>query len=236
MREPRSVPGVAIVDYGMGNLFSVRQACAHVGLNATITSSPGDVATADGVILPGVGGMPDAMRTLQRSGLSEALVAYAQSGKPLLGICLGLQLLMTEGTEFERHQGLGIVTGSVVRFEGASLNGRRLKVPHVGWNGVRKVAGAGAVSGGRDPWAGTPLASLSEGVSMYFVHSFYVIPLEAGVCVAETQYGNVWFCSALARGSVFGCQFHPERSGPEGLRIYRNFANLVQSRLLQREF
>ncbi len=234
MREKRGVPRVAIVDYGMGNLFSVRQACSHVGLSATITSSPDDVTTADGVILPGVGGMPDAMRTLHRSGLVEALVAYAQSGKPLFGVCLGLQLLMAEGTEFERHKGLGIVNGSVIRFEHVSLNGRRVKVPHVGWNSVRKARASGA-GGGRDPWAETPFCSLSEGVQMYFVHSYYVIPLDEGVHVAETQYGNVAFCSALARANVFGCQFHPERSGSGGLRIYRDFANLVQAGLLQRE-
>lgn len=235
MPESPAGPRVAIVDYGMGNLFSVRQACTQAGLNAMITSLPEDVTAADGVILPGVGAMPDAMRTLQRLGMSDALIAFAQSGKPLLGVCLGLQLLMSEGTEFERHHGLGIVAGSVIRFEHPSRDGRQLKVPHVGWNSVRKVAGAGAPSATGDSWAGTPFAALPEGVLMYFVHSFYVVPLEQSVRVAETTYGNTRFCSALARGSVFGCQFHPERSGPAGLRVYRGFANLVRLGLPKRE-
>jgi glutamine amidotransferase len=216
-------PQIAIVDYGTGNLYNVQRACAHTGLEAAITSSPDDVLGADGVILPGVGSMPDAMAELDRTGLSEALRTVARRGTPLFGICLGMQLLMAEGTEFQEHQGLGVIAGTVTRLAGRGSEGSPLKVPHIGWNSVAPPAGATTAR-----WAGTPLASSSAGEYVYFVHSYRVVPADAGVVLAVTRYGDIEFCSALARGSVFGCQFHPERSGPHGLTMYREFAHLVR--------
>lgn len=229
MTDRTGGPVVAIVDFGMGNLFSVHEACERMGLASTITRSPETVLKADGVILPGVGAMPDAMRTLRESGLADALVQTAAEERPLLGICLGLQLLMSEGTEFEPHEGLGIIRGSVVRFEGTSPDGRRRKVPHVGWNTVQQPHER------LDAWEGTPLAGIAAGTFMYFVHSYHVVPRDLDVVVARTEYGGAEFCSALRRRNVFGCQFHPERSGPQGLHMFKRFTSLVNTAERSRE-
>jgi glutamine amidotransferase len=214
-------PLVAIVDYGMGNLYSVQRACEHVEVRAVVTSSPDIVLSAAGVVLPGVGAMPDAMETLDVTGLSAALRLVVQRGTPLFGVCLGLQLLMREGSEFRPHAGLGLIEGRVVRFEGHADNGRPLRVPHIGWNAVQRVGAVPAA------WSGTPLASTADGTYMYFVHSYYVVPEDPGVVVATARYGDVEFCAALRRGNTFACQFHPERSGPAGLEVYRAFGALV---------
>jgi glutamine amidotransferase len=215
---------VAIVDYGMGNLYSVQRACDHAGLRAAITGSPDEVLQADAVILPGVGAMPDAMRALDASGLSEALREQAARGTLLFGVCLGMQLLMGEGSEFGVHRGLGLVPGSVRRFEGVHADGAPLKVPHIGWNAVWPAPDRS--------WHGTALETTPEGTYLYFVHSYYVMPEDPDVAIAWSRYGEVTFCSAIASGNVFGCQFHPERSGPQGLRIYRQVARLLAERLV----
>lgn len=201
----------------MGNLHNVRRACEHVGLDAVITSSPREVVGAPGVILPGIGAMPDAMRTLAATGLDNALREVAANGTPLFGICLGMQLLMHDGYEFAHHEGLGIIDGSVLRLDERSSNGRRLRIPHVGWNAVRSTSS----------WAGTPLAGVEDGEYMYFVHSYHVVPANPTDTVAVSTYGDVEYCSAIAAKNVFGCQFHPERSGPAGLCMYREFALMV---------
>jgi glutamine amidotransferase len=216
---------VAIVDYGMGNLFSVKQACEHVGLNAAVTSSADEVRAADAVILPGVGAYGDAMETLQRFGLADAL-REAAAVKPLVGICLGMQLLMEESFEFGRHEGLGIIPGQVVRLEELRGPGGVLKVPHVCWERLERVARVG-----RDAWAGTLLEGLKDGEYMYFVHSYYVVPRDENVVLATTTYGHIRFCSALTRGHVFACQGHPERSGAPGLKVYANLAALLKRRI-----
>jgi glutamine amidotransferase len=211
----------------MGNLYSVQRACAHAGLSAQITGSPEEVLAASGVILPGVGAMPHAMRALDASGLSAALRETVARGTPLFGVCLGMQLLMTEGSEFGSHAGLGLVPGVVRKFEGLQRDGTSLKVPHIGWNQVKRRDSAEG-----DSWAGTPLEMTADGEYMYFVHSYYVVPEDPAVQIARTRYGDVEFCSALAAGSVYGCQFHPERSGPQGLRLYQRVARLVADRLI----
>ena len=207
-------PRVAIVDFGLGNLFSVLRACEEAGAEASTTASPSDLAAADGVVLPGVGAFGDAMKALDAAGLSRALKAAVAGGKPLLGICLGMQLLMEESSEFERHEGLGLIPGRVVRFP-KTADGEPLKVPHVGWSRLH------AAAPGR--FRGTPLDGLPEGAYMYFVHSYYVEPADPSVAVSRSRYASVDFCSSLARENVFACQFHPERSGPEGLRVYRSW-------------
>lgn len=213
---------IAIVDYGLGNLYSVKHACAHVGLQAEITSSAPAILAADAVILPGVGAFGDAMRTLHALDLVGVIRDVAASGRPLLGICLGMQLLMTESEEFGSHRGLGIVPGRVVKLDGGGEGGRRLKVPHIGWARVRKAEG-----GGGDPWAGTVLDGVADGERMYFVHSFVVQPSEGTAVLATSDHGDGRFCSSLRLGAVMACQFHPERSGPPGLHMYRNLAALV---------
>lgn len=212
---------VAIVDYGLGNLFSVRQACLHVGLAARITAEPKEILAAPAVILPGVGAFGDAMNTLRRLDLVAVIKDYVASSRPLLGICLGMQLLMTESDEFGRHEGLDIVQGRVCRFPERTA-GRRLKVPLIGWTGIYRSGGAVP-----DPWQGGPLQGTAEGELMYFVHSYTVQPIDPSVVLATSRYGDTSFCSALQTRNVWACQFHPERSGPVGLSVYTNLAALI---------
>lgn len=215
-----SQPRVAIVDYGMGNLYSVRQACQSAGLDAVLTHDPADVRAADGVVLPGIGAFEGAIRTLRERGLVEALQAVAASGRPTVGICLGMQLMMEESEEFGRHEGLGLFPGRVLPFPASSPDGRRWKIPQVGWNRVRlrqpEAAGTWAAGG------------LEDGDFMYFVHSFYVQPAEASVVVATADYAGMEFCAALGRGNVLAWQFHPERSADRGLALYKVFADRVR--------
>ena len=209
-------PRVAIVDYGMGNLFSVKQACEHVGMHATVTSSKDAILAAEAVILPGVGAFGDAMETLRKLGLVGVLRDIAVSETPLFGICLGMQLLMSESYEFGHHRGLEIIEGEVIRLEEAREGRWRLKVPHVGWNRISQPR--------PDSWRDSWLDGLDDGEFMYFVHSFYPKPADQSLVRSMTRYGHAEFCSSLQRGNVFACQFHPERSGRRGLRIYQNLA------------
>ncbi len=215
------MPEVAIVDYGMGNLFSVNRACAQVGLDSIITDSAREIAAADAVILPGVGAFGDAMTALRQRGLVDVLREAAAREKPLLGICLGMQLLMSVSEEFGRHEGLGIIEGEVIRLTVDS----GFKVPHVGWNQLRQSPGA--------LWQHSLLNGLADGEFMYFVHSFCVKPKLPQLALATTHYGTFEFCSSLAHGQVFACQFHPERSGRQGLQIYRNFAVRIKGSLIE---
>lgn len=208
---------VAIVDYNLGNLFSVKQACRKVGLDVRITSDKREILDAAGVILPGVGAFGDAMETLRKFDLVEPLRQVAWSGKPFLGICLGIQLLMEESFEFGHHQGLGIFPGSVIRFEPTVINGQALKVPQVGWNRINRTDHPSKM-----------LEQIPDGAFMYFVHSFYVMPKDTALIATKSRYGAVEFCSSLESGNIFACQYHPERSGNLGLRIYQNFAAQAQ--------
>ena len=228
---------VAIVDYGMGNLFSVKQACEWAGLTANTTASPKELLAADAVILPGVGAFEDAMATLKRLGLVRSLLEFVSLGKPLVGICLGMQLLMTEGYEFGYHEGLGIIEGQVERLEESAGETRKQKVPQVGWNRIQ-AAGHKEQRGENHPeptlWQGTLLEGIDDGEFMYFVHSFYPRPNNSNVVLSTTQYGHVRFCSSLRLGNVFAFQFHPERSGARGLQIYRNLASLIETNIRSR--
>lgn len=212
------------MDYGMGNLFNIRRACEHVGIEPVITPLKDEILRADLVILPGVGAFGDAMAALRRLDLVGVLREVASSDKPLIGICLGMQLLMDESYEFGIHEGLGIVGGCVVRLENPREGDRPLKVPQVQWNRIFPSTERHADG---EPWAGTPLAGLAEGEFMYFSHSFYVRPRNSSVMLSVSRYGNVEFCSALRWRNVFACQFHPERSGAAGLHVYRNVARAV---------
>jgi glutamine amidotransferase len=220
---------VAIVDYGLGNLFSVKQACEQAGMRALVTSRHEDLRSAPAVVLPGVGAFGDAMRTLEGLGLIEVLREVASEGKILLGICLGMQLLMQESHEFGRYDGLGIIDGDVVPLPNLLEKGRCVKVPQVGWNRIHATS-----AGANHVWKDTVLGGLSDGEYMYFVHSFYCRPERSDVVLATTSYGQTEFCSAVRKGNVFGCQFHPERSGFQGVKVYRNLADMI-SRLIGEE-
>ncbi len=206
---------VAVVDYGMGNLRSVSQAVLHVArgsdVDVIVTSRPEDVLAAERVVLPGQGAMPDCMRELRESGLLDA-VLDAAARKPLLGVCIGMQMLLTRSEEGPTD-GLGLIAGEVRRFalEGRlQEDGSRYKVPQMGWNRVEQVR-AHAL------WAGVP-----DSAYFYFVHSYYAQPLDARHSAGETDYGGRFTC-ALARDNIFATQFHPEKSAEHGLSLYRNF-------------
>jgi glutamine amidotransferase len=214
----------AIVDYGMGNLFSVAQACATVGLDPVITSTPADVQSAAAVIVPGIGGFPDAMAALERERLVAPIMRAVEDGRPVVGICLGMQLLMDEGSEFGRHRGLGVIAGTVERFPAPQVGRLEAaptwKVPQVGWNRL-------SVSAHRSPGSWRA-AALDEGDFMYFVHSYYVKPSDVETIAATSTYAGVEFCAALSYRNVIGWQFHPERSGPRGLELYQALAQRVR--------
>jgi glutamine amidotransferase len=211
---------VAVVDYGMGNLRSVSQAVMHVAREAStsgsnfdviVTSRPEDVLAAERVVLPGQGAMPDCMRELRDSGLQEA-VLDAAANKPLMGVCIGMQMLLSRSEEGPTD-GLGLVAGEVIRFqlEGQlQPDGSRYKVPQMGWNRVFQARPHAL-------WSGVP-----DGAYFYFVHSFYAKPSDPHHSVGETEYGTR-FTSALARDNIFATQFHPEKSAEHGLALYRNF-------------
>lgn len=234
-----SLPRVAIVDYGMGNLFSVKHACEQVGMSPMITASKSELSQADAVILPGVGAFGDAMDNLRRLDLVGPLQELASASKPMVGICLGMQLLMTESYEFGKHAGLGVLRGSVVPFVfeddpppgPGGERARRVKVPHVGWSRVfRKTDGDQTPTDGSKSNRACDrslMAGLPQGVRMYFVHSFYVLPEDAGAITATSRYGDIEFCSGLGHGNVTAFQFHPERSGTDGLQIYHNLASAL---------
>ena len=208
----------AILDYGMGNLFSVKHACERAGMHARITADKPEVLGADVVILPGVGAFGDAMEALRRLDLVAVLRDVAASDALLVGICLGMQLLMTESAEFGRHHGLDLIPGDVRRLE-RGAGAARVKVPQVGWNHVDPAPGRS--------WSGSWLDGVPPGACFYFVHSFYVRPIEASVVTSTTAYGSGAWCSSLQRGRILACQFHPERSGRHGLQLYRNVARLA---------
>lgn len=228
MADTRGVQ-VAIVDYGLGNLFSVKHACERAGLNAVITGRKQEILAASAIILPGVGAFGDAMQTLARLDLVDCLREVAASGKILIGICLGMQLLMAESHEFGRHEGLGLIAGDVVRLPNAGESGEYVKVPQVEWNKIFATGQAGTNA----TWKGTLLDGLADGEYMYFVHSFYCRPADSGVTLATTRYGQTEFCSVLRVGNVFACQFHPERSSFHGIRFYRNLGTLINKSMVE---
>lgn len=207
-------PSLTVVDYGLGNLFSLTRALKKAGAaDIELSADPARVRAAKRLVIPGVGAFGDGMAGLRERGLVEPVREVAASGRPVLGICLGMQLLLEEGAEFGRHEGLGLIKGRTVAFP--RPEGARLKVPHVGWNALRG-----------ERWEGTPLGGLPPEAQVYFVHSFVAEPADPAHALATARYGGRDFCAALRKGNIFGCQFHPEKSGPVGLRILANFLGL----------
>jgi len=209
---------IAIVDYGMGNLRSVHKALEKVGFPAIVTHDAQVIQESDGLVVPGVGAFKQAMENLQELGLVEAILEFIASGKPFLGICLGLQLLFAESEEFGIQSGLGVFKGRVVRFPdpipGSSPAKGALKVPHMGWNTVRIKKESSF------------LENIPDGTHFYFVHSYYPLPEDPEIIATTTEYGRE-FVSSVAQGNLFACQFHPEKSQVKGLKILKNFGHLV---------
>jgi glutamine amidotransferase len=210
---------VAVVDYGMGNLRSVSQAVMHAaqgeGVDVVVTSQPEAVRAAERIVLPGQGAMRDCMRELEGAGLKQAVLEAAAS-KPLMGVCVGMQMLLDHSEE-QDTPGLGLIPGRVLRFrlEGQRQpDGSRYKIPQIGWNRVQQLPHGGAV---HPMWQGVP-----DGAFFYFVHSYYARPSEPRHSAGETEYG-LRFTSAVARDNIFATQFHPEKSAAHGLGLYRNF-------------
>lgn len=205
---------IAIIDYGMGNLRSVQKGFEKVGFEATVTADPKVVLEAEKVVLPGVGAFRDCMHNLEQGGFVEPLLKVIAEGRPFLGICLGLQLLFTESEEFGLHKGLGVIPGRVVRFpEGMTENGEKLAVPHMGWNQI-------AFSSRPQAFAG-----IEDGANVYFVHSYYVKPVDESVVATTTSYG-IDFCSSIRKDNIVATQFHPEKSQDIGLKILKNFGEM----------
>ena len=197
---------IAIVDYGVGNLFSLRSSFAAIGQKAIVSGDPEQIAAADKIILPGVGAFGEAAGKLRDSGLDQVLIEEARKGKPLMGICLGMQLLLEKSYEFGEYEGLGLIPGEIRPIRDVIPS--ELKIPHIGWNPLRF----------KKP---SPLfGRIREGDCVYFVHSYYAADCDAVIAAAE--YGAE-LTAAVQKENVFGCQFHPEKSGPVGLNILRAF-------------
>ncbi|WP_447599308.1 imidazole glycerol phosphate synthase subunit HisH [Nitrospira sp. Nam80] len=207
---------IAIIDYGMGNLRSVHKALDAVGHRAVITRDARVIADASHLVLPGVGAFGDCMANLLRYDLTYPIVRAIRSGKPFLGICLGLQLLFTESNEFGFHKGLDVIPGRVTRFPSSAGSSKSvaadLKIPHIGWNRIEITRPAPIFSG------------VSSGVYCYFVHSYFVTPEDAGLAASYTEYG-ISFVSSIWKDNVVACQFHPEKSQRVGLQLLKNFGD-----------
>lgn len=210
-----SQPDVVVVDYGVGNLLSVCRGLEHCGASVTLSDDPGLILAARKVVLPGVGAFGDAMQALNERKLLSVLREIAERGVPLLGICLGMQILFDESEEFGNTRGLGIIPGAVKAIPRLSLSGEPLKIPHIGWAGLEASSG--------NEWRETCLADIRPGEAMYFVHSFVAVPENDSHRLADCRYGGNALAAVVAKGSVTGCQFHPEKSGESGLKILRRF-------------
>lgn len=204
-------PSVTVVDYGIGNIHSVVKALRHVGAAVCLTADPDEVARSARVIVPGVGAFPDGMAKLRERSLDAAIIEHAKSGEPLLGICLGMQMLLSESSEFGHHDGLGIIPGCVVPL----APGDGVKVPQIGWNAIYPV--------GEATWAHPLLSHLPPEPMVYFVHSYTASPEHEEDRLADADYGSQRVSAAVARDNVVGFQFHPEKSGEVGLEILRRF-------------
>ena len=198
---------IAIIDYGVGNLFSLRSSLNKIGADTVVTADPAVIAKADKLLLPGVGAFADAAKKLRDSGLDAVIKAEAAAGKPIMGICLGMQMLFEKSFEYGEHEGLGLLKGSVVPMEGVIP--QKLKIPHIGWNALRFDKDSKL------------FRYIREGDCVYFVHSFYASGCEDSL-IASAEYGE-WLTAAVEKGNVMGCQFHPEKSGDVGLNILRAF-------------
>ena len=209
---------ITVIDYGMGNLLSVQRGLEHVGGQVIVTSDPEVVRNAERVVLPGVGSFPDAMEELTRRGLTSTIKEIAARGTPLLGICLGMQILFETGAEFVHTDGLALIPGKVVPIPAIGTDGCLNKIPHIGWNAL--------IPKGSTSWSNTLLTEINPGEAAYFVHSFMSQPYHETHRIADCEYGGVIISAVVSNENIVACQFHPEKSGDVGLRILRRFLSL----------
>jgi glutamine amidotransferase len=199
---------IVIIDYGLGNLFSIQQAFLQLGVETVLTNDQQVILDADALILPGVGAFDEAMKNLRRLNLVETIQAFAASQKPILGVCLGLQLLFSKSFEHGEHEGLGLIEGTVEKFPELDPDGNLLRIPHVGWNQIE---------------ISDPAFSQFDAQHFYFVHSYYVKPADEQVIFSKSTYNGFEFCSAIKTNHIFATQFHPEKSGEFGLSLFKTW-------------
>jgi glutamine amidotransferase len=207
---------VLVLDYGIGNLRSICHAFEHCGAEVNLSGDPRSIRKADRLILPGVGAIGDCLHELSQRGLMDELTKYSELERPFLGICVGMQLMLDISCEFGKHECLGWIEGGVVPIPATGPSGVRRKIPHIGWKSLE-------FPDGRCEWAGTVLSGIEPGSCVYFVHSYAAEPQNESFRLSEADYGGFRICAALSKGSLSGTQFHPEKSGPVGLQIIRNF-------------
>ena len=208
---------IIIIDYGIGNVRSIINAFEKVGAHVKLTSSENEIMSSAGVVLPGVGSFPAGMKRLIEKRLDVIIKEYASQNRPFLGICLGMQLMFSESEEFGHHSGLGIIPGVVKKFDKRA--DRQQKIPQVGWNSIQPTT----------TFSDSILHGLEAGEDMYFVHSFYGRPEKSPQILATAKYLELDYCAAVKQGHLYGCQFHPEKSGERGLEIIKNFASLCKN-------
>lgn len=207
---------IAVVDYGIGNIQSMCRALEKSGADIVLTGDFNTILKSDGVVLPGVGAFSHGMEKLRSLGLADILKEFAKLEKPMLGVCLGMQLFFDKSSEFGETDGLGIVPGSVDKIE--LKDDKHEKLPHVSWNELS----------GNQPWGGTILDGIEQSSDMYFVHSYCVSPSNSEDILSTTTYSGNEFCSTIKHKNIYGCQYHPEKSGELGLKIIKNFVNLCR--------
>jgi glutamine amidotransferase len=211
-----SLPEITVIDYGVGNLLSVQRGLEYCGAKVILTADPEKILAAKRVVLPGVGAFSNAMQSLENLGLVAVIRELAQCKIPLLGICLGMQLLLEESEEFGLTAGLGVIPGRVVAVPDSTLSGTAQKIPHIGWGALETCdVGAG--------WQDSLLQDNHPGEAAYFVHSFMAVPTDSAHRIADCLYGGHKIAATISRDKITGCQFHPEKSGEVGLKILRRF-------------
>lgn len=210
---------VVVVDYGMGNLFSISRAISYLGGNALISAEPKKIEAAERLILPGVGAFGEGMKELKNRHLIEPILSYVTKERPFLGICLGMQIMLTQSDEFGKHNGLNLFEGNVIRFREPEPDNKFFKIPHFGWNKIFPSAEKKT----NDFPSDTVLKNIPTDSYFYFVHSYYCQPLEQELILAESEYGLDKFCAVMGKNNIYGCQFHPERSGQKGLALLKTF-------------
>lgn len=208
---------IVVIDYGIGNIKSIKNAFEGLGIEAKLSREREDILNADGVILPGVGAFSHGMNNLKKYGLIEIIKDYVITGKPLLGICLGMQMLLEESEEFGETKGLGLIKGKVIKLP--VEQSKRIKLPHISWNSIKQK---------NINWDDTILHNLPSNTDMYFVHTFVAKPNDENEILSTTEYFDVDFCSSIKKDNIYGCQFHPEKSAKYGLTIIKNFINICK--------
>ena len=209
---------IAIIDYGIGNVRSILGAFENQGVDVLLTNNKDEILKSDGLVLPGVGAFSHGMENLKSYDLVDAIKEYAISDRPFMGICLGMQLLFEESEEFGETKGLGLILGKVVKLP--TKDSQNETLPHVSWN---------ELNSNKAPWENTILTDIEEGSDMYFVHSFIAQPRDSDNILSTTEYSSHHFCSSVKKDNIYGCQFHPEKSGPTGLKIINNFIRMCQT-------